>query len=116
MTQGLHGPILCTQMLLFNVLAGQKELKVFVDLAMMSAGDEPMNIKKVQCLHSAVIGYAPLIFDLKTNCDFKQLLEMFKIVFKEFEANPKLPNQLVLKLFVLLVHNKIVLESQTCLE
>jgi len=88
---------LFTQMLLFNVLAGQKELTVFVDLAMMSAGDEPMNIKKVQCLHSAVIGYAPLIFDLRQTCDFQQLLDMFKIVFKEFEANPKLPSQLVLK-------------------
>jgi len=85
-------------MILFYVLAGQKELKVFVDLAMMSAGDEPMNIKKVQCLHSAVIGYAPLIFDLKQDCDFKQLREMFKIVFKELEANPKLSYQLVNRL------------------
>ena len=98
-------------LVLFNVLAGQKELKVFVDLAMMSAGDEPMNIKKVQCLHSAVIGYAPLIFDLKQDCDFKQLLEMFQIVFKEFEANQKLPSQLVLTSVMCLVNIYTVIET-----
>ena len=86
-------------------------MKVFVDLAMMSAGDEPMNIKKVQCLHSAVTGYAPLIFELKQDCDFKQLLEMFRIVFKEFEANPKLPSQLVLKSFMCLVNVHTVIET-----
>jgi len=76
------------------------ELKVFVDLAMMSAGDEPINIQKVQCLHSAVIGYAPLIFDLDENCDFEELLDMFKIVFKELKANPNLPRQLVFMFYV----------------
>lgn len=80
-------------MLIFT--AGQKELKVFIDLAMMSAGEEPLNIKKVQCLHSAVIGYAPLIFDLQKECDYLALLDKCKRVWKELEANEKLPVQLV---------------------
>ncbi|WAR07205.1 R213A-like protein [Mya arenaria] len=76
--------------------SGQKELKVFVDLAMMSAGEEPLNIAKVQCLHSAVLGYSPLIFDLdETDCNYKQLLEMCKVVWKELAANPNLPKQLL---------------------
>lgn len=66
-----------------------------MDLAMMSAGDEPMNIAKVQCLHSAVIGFAPLIFDLHENCDHHQLLERCKVVWRELDANEKLPRQLV---------------------
>ncbi|WAR07278.1 R213A-like protein [Mya arenaria] len=75
---------------------GQKELKVFVDLAMMSAGEEPMNIGKVQCLHSAVLGYSPLIFELDaTKCDFRKLLDMCKIVWKELAVNPNLPQQLL---------------------
>ncbi|WAR07347.1 R213A-like protein [Mya arenaria] len=75
---------------------GQKELKVFVDLAMMSAGEEPMNIGKVQCLHSAVLGYSPLIFELDaTKCDFRKLLDMCKVVWKELAVNPNLPQQLL---------------------
>ena len=68
---------------------------MFVDLAMMSVGDEPMNIAKVQCLHSSVIGYAPLIFDLQQDCSSQDLLNHCKFVWKELESNPKLPAQLV---------------------
>ncbi|XP_053390335.1 E3 ubiquitin-protein ligase rnf213-alpha-like, partial [Mercenaria mercenaria] len=75
--------------------SGLKELKVFVDLAFMSAGDEPINIARVQCLHSAVTGYAPLIFDLDENCDYKQLLHHCAVVWKDLEANPNLPQQLI---------------------
>ncbi|WAR07208.1 R213A-like protein [Mya arenaria] len=76
--------------------SGQKELKVFVDLAMMSAGEEPLNIAKVQCLHSAVLGYSPLIFDLdETDCNYIRLLDMCKVVWKELAANPNLPKQLL---------------------
>ncbi|WAR07197.1 R213A-like protein [Mya arenaria] len=77
-------------------MPGQKELKVFVDLAMMSAGEEPMNIAKVQCLHSAVLGYSPLIFDLdETTCNHKSLLDKCNVVWKELAANPNLPEQLL---------------------
>ncbi|XP_053396009.1 E3 ubiquitin-protein ligase rnf213-alpha-like [Mercenaria mercenaria] len=73
---------------------GLKELKVFVDLAFMSAGDEPINIARVQCLHSAVTGYAPLIFDLKPTSGYKDLLQHCTVVWKELDANPKLPAKL----------------------
>ncbi|XP_060586365.1 E3 ubiquitin-protein ligase rnf213-alpha-like [Ruditapes philippinarum] len=75
--------------------SGLKELKVFVDQAFMSAGDEPINIARVQCLHSAVTGYTPLIFDLDENCGYKELLNLCAVVWKELEANPFLPEQLL---------------------
>jgi len=62
---------------------------------MMSAGDEPINIKKVQCLHSAVRGYAPLIFKLEKTSGCEDLLEKFEHVFNELKANKKLPYQMV---------------------
>jgi hypothetical protein len=61
----------------------------------MSAGDEPINIARVQCLHSAVTGYAPLIFDLDENCGYKELLKLCAVVWKELEVNPELPKKLV---------------------
>ncbi|XP_052224866.1 E3 ubiquitin-protein ligase rnf213-alpha-like [Dreissena polymorpha] len=75
-------------------ISGQQELKVFVDLALLSAGEEPINIAKVQCLYSAVMGYSPLIFDLEHDCDIKQLLEKCRLVWKELDTNTKLPVQL----------------------
>ncbi|XP_053391302.1 E3 ubiquitin-protein ligase rnf213-alpha-like [Mercenaria mercenaria] len=60
----------------------------------MSAGEEPMNIARVQCLHTAVTGYAPLIFDLKDDADFEELLQLCRNVWKELEANPSLPDKL----------------------
>jgi hypothetical protein len=49
---------------------GLQELKVFVDLAYISTGDDGIEIAKVRCLQSAAIGYAPLIFNLDSNCDY----------------------------------------------
>ncbi|KAH3728328.1 hypothetical protein DPMN_054282 [Dreissena polymorpha] len=84
--------------------SGQQKIKVFVDLAMSSVGDDQNKIVKVQCLHSAVIGYSPLIFDLKPQHGFSKVLERCRIVLKEFSANPKLPKQLVIHYLLLFIN------------
>ncbi len=55
-----------------------------------------MEIAKVNCLHSATTGYAPLIFNLEKECDSKMFLEKCQEVWKELDANPNLPEKLVL--------------------
>jgi hypothetical protein len=79
---------------LFNI-AGLQELKVFVDLASISAGEGDMEVAKVKCLHAATTGYAPLIFNLDANCDSKMFLEKCELVWKELASDPKLPQKLV---------------------
>ncbi|KAK3585576.1 hypothetical protein CHS0354_036763 [Potamilus streckersoni] len=74
---------------------GLKELKVFVDLASISAGEGDMEIAKVNCLHAATTGYAPLIFDLDEDSGYKTLLDKCQIVWKELKADPKLPDKLL---------------------
>ena len=94
----IHNSVLSvyhTQTIDVYVIISVEELNVFVDLAMMSAGDEPINIMKVQCLHSAVRGYAPLIFKLDKSSGYKEMLQRFEHVFKELKANPKMPYQMV---------------------
>ncbi|XP_052808614.1 E3 ubiquitin-protein ligase rnf213-alpha-like isoform X2 [Mya arenaria] len=77
-------------------ISGQTEFKMFVDLAMMYAGEEPMYIYMVQCLHSAVLGYSPLIFELdERECNYRRLLEMCKLVWKELAKNRNLTKQLL---------------------
>ncbi|CAC5422256.1 RNF213 [Mytilus coruscus] len=73
---------------------GIKELKVFVDLAYISTGDDGMEIAKVTCFQSAAIGYAPLIFNLDAKCGYKDFLERCEEVWKALDSNPKLPKQL----------------------
>ncbi|XP_071137099.1 E3 ubiquitin-protein ligase rnf213-alpha-like [Mytilus edulis] len=75
--------------------SGLKELKVFVDLASISAGEGDMEIDKVNCLHSATTGYAPLIFNLEKDCNTKIFLNKCQEVWKELLANPELPRKLI---------------------
>ena len=75
-----------------------KELKVLVDLAMISAsGQGSMEEEKVSCLHSAVTGYASLIYDLKEKDGYglKEFLAKCQPVWSAVESDPRLPNKLV---------------------
>ena len=68
---------------------------MFVDLALISAGEQPLDIDRVQALNTAVLGYSPLIFDLRQDADYTELLEKCRLVWKELETNPKLADKLV---------------------
>ena len=75
---------------------GVKELNVFVDLAFISAGEEPMAIDRVNCFHASAIGYTPLIFMEKgKGCEY--LLDQCRHVFDNVHADPNLPQKLVSK-------------------
>ncbi|XP_062600315.1 E3 ubiquitin-protein ligase rnf213-alpha-like [Saccostrea cucullata] len=72
----------------------EDELKVFVDLATIAAGEGDIEVAKVKCLQSATAGYAPLIFILKKPCDSKLFLGKCKQVWKECETDKALPRKL----------------------
>lgn len=78
-----------------NPISGQKELKVFVDLASISAGEGDMEIKKVSMLHAATTGYSPLLFDLPEDISCKEFLKRCAEVWKALDADPDLPQKLV---------------------
>ncbi|XP_060585974.1 E3 ubiquitin-protein ligase RNF213-like isoform X2 [Ruditapes philippinarum] len=71
-----------------------KEFIVFVDLAMISAGDKVEDIAKVQSLHAGVIGYSSLIFDLKDTDDYDEVVRKCKVVWECLKENPKIPDKL----------------------
>ncbi|XP_070190023.1 E3 ubiquitin-protein ligase rnf213-alpha-like [Littorina saxatilis] len=77
-----------------NMKDGVKELNVYVDLAFISAGEEPWAIGRVNCFHAAAIGYAPLIF-LEKDKGCKHLLQQCKLVFANVAADPSLPEKLM---------------------
>lgn len=81
--------ILCT-------IVDMKELKVLVDLAMISAsGQGDIEEQRVSCLHSAVTGYASLIYDLHANDGLKEFLTKCEPVWKAVQSDPALPKKLV---------------------
>lgn len=75
---------------------GPKEVKVLVDLAMISAeGQGDMEVEKVMCLNAAAIGYAPLIYDLTPEMGFKEFLPLCQAVWHMLGVDPDLPRKFV---------------------
>ncbi|KAI8490437.1 hypothetical protein Bbelb_317050 [Branchiostoma belcheri] len=71
-----------------------KELKVFADLASISAGETDIEIDRVNMLLSAGIGYGPLIYDLKEDAGFTEMMQFAKKLETNLRQDPKLPKKL----------------------
>ena len=76
-----------------------QELKVLVDLALISAGESDMETDRISSLHTSCLGFAPLIFDLKESeeqiVDFDHLMKACEPVWKAVETDTRLPQKLV---------------------
>ena len=80
----------------FVLTSGPKEVKVLVDLAMISAqGRGDLEVQRVSCLHAAATGYAPLIYDIRTDMGFKEFLPLCQAVWKALEVDCELPMKFV---------------------
>ena len=70
-------------------IADLGEVKVMSDLAMISAGETPMEVDRVSCFLSAVMGFSPIIFDLPQDAGLKEMLKACKEVFENVERDKK---------------------------
>ncbi|XP_047614339.1 E3 ubiquitin-protein ligase RNF213 isoform X4 [Phacochoerus africanus] len=77
-----------------EALGGITELKVFVDLASISAGENDIDVDRVACFHDAVQGYAPLLYDLDTNAGFDEFMQRLKELWKALDNDQNLPRKL----------------------
>ena len=84
---------------MFGIFVAPQELKVLVDLALITAGESDMETDRISSLHTSCLGFAPLIFDLKETNDhsvsFDQLMKACDPVWKAVEADKTLPKKLV---------------------
>ena len=82
-----------------TVFSATQELKVLVDLALISAGESDMETDRISSLHTSCLGFAPLIYDLKESqehkVNFDQLMKACDPVWKAVEADKTLPKKLV---------------------
>ena len=72
---------------------GQRDVKVFVDLALNYVGDNPIDMDKVRNFQQVIAGYAPLIF--QSAGDTETFLGRCRKVFDNVEVDPMLPAKLV---------------------
>ena len=66
-----------------DTLKDRQQMKVFIDLALTSCGESDFNINRINCLRSVCFNLAPLIFDLHTECDYKQFLNLLNNVIEQ---------------------------------
>ncbi|XP_032900200.1 E3 ubiquitin-protein ligase rnf213-alpha-like isoform X1 [Amblyraja radiata] len=78
-----------------EALTNLREVKVFVDLASISAGENDMEVDRVACFHDAIMGYSPFIYGLQQKTDFKTLRTSVEEIQKALFSDPKLPAKLV---------------------
>ena len=79
-----------------SLLLGPQEVKVLVDLAMISAdGQGDYEVHKVSCLHAAATGYAPLIYELEQTMGFSEFLPLCKTIWRALDADETLPTKFV---------------------
>ncbi|CAB4005504.1 Hypothetical predicted protein, partial [Paramuricea clavata] len=72
----------------------EQELKVFVDLAMISAGEDDMEIDRISCMHTSCLGFGSLIFGCKTDHGFDDLMRLCQPVWQAVDANPSIEEKL----------------------
>ncbi|XP_022619645.1 E3 ubiquitin-protein ligase rnf213-alpha-like [Seriola dumerili] len=67
------------------------ELKVFVDLASISAGENDLDVDRVACFHDAVLGYSSILYGLKQDSDFEDFKAAATKLWKALENDRNIP-------------------------
>ncbi|XP_068161093.1 E3 ubiquitin-protein ligase rnf213-beta isoform X2 [Antennarius striatus] len=75
-------------------LKNMSDLKVYVELASISAGENDTEIDQVACFHDAIMGYAPLLYSLSPQAGFKDFMKCAKQVWETLGRDEKLPDKL----------------------
>nr|XP_046210346.1 E3 ubiquitin-protein ligase rnf213-beta isoform X1 [Oncorhynchus gorbuscha]XP_046210347.1 E3 ubiquitin-protein ligase rnf213-beta isoform X1 [Oncorhynchus gorbuscha]XP_046210348.1 E3 ubiquitin-protein ligase rnf213-beta isoform X1 [Oncorhynchus gorbuscha] len=75
-------------------LCNMSDVKVFVDLASISAGENDTEIDRVACFHDAVMGYSPLLYSLSPKAGFEEFMISARQVWDTLQRDKRLPAKL----------------------
>uniref|UniRef100_A0A674GZS2 RING-type E3 ubiquitin transferase n=1 Tax=Taeniopygia guttata TaxID=59729 RepID=A0A674GZS2_TAEGU len=70
------------------------ELKVFVDLASISAGENDMDVDRVACFHGTVHGYSSLLYELRQDSGFEDFMRCLQKLWRALDSDEALPQKL----------------------
>jgi len=57
---------------------------------MISVGDMPLEVDRVACFNSAVMGFGPILFDLPPESDLERVLETVHATWENKESDERL--------------------------
>ncbi|GLD49869.1 E3 ubiquitin-protein ligase rnf213-alpha-like protein, partial [Lates japonicus] len=77
-----------------EALTDINELKVFVDLASISAGENDLDVDRVACFHDAVLGYSSMLYGLKEDSGFKDFEASLSKLWRALENDSDIPVKL----------------------
>ena len=92
-----------TFLISLNTISDEQELKVFVDLAMISAGEEDMEIDRISYMHTSCLGFGSLIFGYRPEHGFIDLMQLCEPLWQALDANQSIGEKLVSYCFHVLV-------------
>ena len=81
--------------LLIEYLLDEQQLKVFVDLAMISAGEGDMEIDRISRMYTSCLGFGSLIFGYRKEHGFKELMKLCEPVWQAVDGNSRISETLV---------------------
>ncbi|XP_060751752.1 E3 ubiquitin-protein ligase rnf213-beta isoform X2 [Tachysurus vachellii] len=76
-------------------IENRSELKVFTDLASISAGENDLEIDRLRNFQDAVIGYSPLLYSLHETAGFEEFLALAQEVWDALQKDEKLTEKLI---------------------
>lgn len=74
---------------------GLRDLKVFMELASISAGENDVDIDRLASFETAVMGYGPLLYSLSKDAGFEEFMDHAKQVWDTQDKDEKLLYKLV---------------------
>ncbi|KAK3529115.1 hypothetical protein QTP70_016547 [Hemibagrus guttatus] len=77
-----------------DTIENRSELKVFTDLASISAGENDLEIDRLRCFQDAVLGYSPLLYSLHKEAGFEEFIARAQEVWDAVQKDEKLPEKL----------------------
>ncbi|XP_076008326.1 E3 ubiquitin-protein ligase rnf213-beta isoform X2 [Genypterus blacodes] len=77
-----------------DTLKSMNDVKVFVELASITAGENDTEIDQVACFHDAVQGYSPFFYSLSPRAGFIAFMTCAKQVWDAQSRDEKLPEKL----------------------
>lgn len=75
-------------------LRNMSDVKVYVELASISAGENDTEIDQVACFHDAVMGYGPLLYSLPPRAGFQEFMKCAQQVWDTQSRDERLSDKL----------------------
>lgn len=80
---------------MFYFVTDPKEVKVFVEMMSIAAGEYDYEVDRVACFEASCLAFSPMIFELKIDSGFTELYNSCEKTAKSLSEDPEIIEKLV---------------------